>query len=176
MKATSLIEWVYLHPLPSLHISSNLVPRPRPAFHRLQYGVRARGEPGKEATYLAPFFHFVSLVPRLRLLFCMLASTLPHCGVFCGVLDNESCHVVYVVVLIVTFHVTIVTGQSHILPPAKNSVAVHVISSWADSDLFLERRVHSCLSALLAIYCREEVQRSLDFDLSIPGLDSFQDL
>ena len=56
----------------------------------------------------------------------MLASTLPHCEVSYGVLDNESCHVVYVVVPIVKFHVTMVTGQSHFLPPAKNSVAGHV--------------------------------------------------
>ena len=60
------------------------------------------------------FLHFVSLVPKVVWeSVCMLASTLSHCEVSYGVLDNESCHVVYVVVPIVKFHVTMVTGQSH---------------------------------------------------------------
>ena len=39
-----------------LRFYTSLVPRPRPAFLRLQYGkaifVRARGEPGNEAIYI----------------------------------------------------------------------------------------------------------------------------
>ena len=44
------------------------------------------------------------------------------------------------------------------------------------NDLFLEREIHNCLSALLRLYCREEVQRVLDFDAPVPGLASFYDL
>lgn len=115
----------------------------------------------------------------MRLVFCMLASTLCHTSyevLYC-VLGNE-----YVVVLIVVLCYlprTLVMVMLVLFPalPASNKVrSCCFVSFWAGSDLFLERRVRSCLSALLAVYCREEVQRSLDFDLPIPGLDSFQDL
>ena len=48
--------------------------------------------------------------------------------------------------------------------------------SLTGNDLFLESEVHSCLVALLRIYCQEHVQLSVDFTASLPGLVSFDDL
>ena len=51
-----------------------------------------------------------------------------------------------------------------------------VICFLSGNDLFLDDAIRCVLLVLLKLYCNEEAQATLNFNMPIPGLASFEEL
>lgn len=69
----------------------------------------------------------------------------------------------------------VVVGCFSIDPPTLSTLCLFSLTCEGNT-LFLEEAVHNCLLVLLRLYCQPEAQRSMDFNVPIPGLASFHGL